>query len=294
MHVAPEQLETLSAVLRLGSFEAAAAALHITPPAVSQRIKALENSVGSTLVIRSAPCTATTAGARLARHADDMSVLTAQLARDLGRQSDPARLRIAVNADSLATWLLPALAQVADMMFSLEIDDQDHSAQWLRDGQVSAAITAHAKPVPGCDCHPLGRLPYVATASPGFVARWFPGGLTPKAMARAPMLRFNAKDNLQHRWIEQRVGQVLHPPTHLIATSTGFVEAACLGLGWGMNPEMLVKAHLAAGRLVALDAASCLDTPLFWQVSRHMAGALTPLTRAVVRRARQDLMPFAH
>ena len=291
MRLDPDQLATLSAVLRLGSFDAAAAALHVTPPAVSQRIKALENAVGTALIVRGSPCTATPVGARLARHADEIALLTARLADDLGQQGDSAPVRMAVNADSLATWLLGALAQVPHMSFALEIDDQDHSAEWLRSGQVSAAITAHAAPVQGCDTHALGSLPYIATASPWFVARWFPDGPTPAALARAPMMAFNSKDRLQHRWIEKRTGQVLMPPTHLIASSTAFVEAARLGLGWGMNPASLVQEDLASGALVALDADTPLETPLYWQVARHVARALDPLTRAIRATARAYLTP---
>ena len=63
-----DQLAALSAILRAGSFEGAAAVLRVTPSAVSQRIRALEDRAGAALLIRSQPVTATAAGARLARH----------------------------------------------------------------------------------------------------------------------------------------------------------------------------------------------------------------------------------
>ncbi|MCB1365046.1 MAG: LysR family transcriptional regulator ArgP, partial [Rhodobacteraceae bacterium] len=274
-----------------GSFEAAAADLKVTPSAISQRIKALEDRVGVSLINRGAPCTGTPPGLRLAKHAEDVGLLEAQLGRELALdgQPGPARLRIAVNADSLATWFVPALAVVRDVLFDLVIDDQDHSADWLRRGEVSAAICAGGRPVTGCDATDLGAQRYVATASPGFVARWFPDGVTPEALAHAPCLTYNAKDGLQRAWIAQRFGLRIAPPAHYLPSAQAFVEAARRGMGWGMNPLALVRGHIRNGRLVALAQHAPLDVALTWQVSRIMAPALEPVTRAVRAAARKHL-----
>jgi len=177
-------LLALAEVIRRGSFEAAAAALRVTPSAVSQRIKALEERMGAVLVLRGQPCVATETGGRLVRHLDQVQLLE----QALGQAAVPAQVRVAVNADSLATWFLPALAGPEGLLFDLVIDDQDHSDEWLRRGEVLAAVTAHPGPVAGCDTRPLGRLRYIATASPAFVARWFAAGIEragPFAGARA-------------------------------------------------------------------------------------------------------------
>ncbi|MEY8838238.1 ArgP/LysG family DNA-binding transcriptional regulator, partial [Cribrihabitans sp. XS_ASV171] len=199
MQFDPHHLAALSAILRLGSFEAAAAELSVTPSAISQRIKAFEDRIGAALIHRGPPCTGTPTGVRLAKHAEDIGLLETQLTRDLGLgpETRATRIRIAVNADSLATWFVPALASVEGTLFDLVIDDQDHSADWLQRGEVSAAICAGGKPIAGCDTHPLGSLRYLPTASPDFMACWFAEGVTPQALARAPCLTFNAKDMLQ-------------------------------------------------------------------------------------------------
>lgn len=284
----PAHLEALASVLRTGSFEGAAAALNVTPSAVSQRIRALEERVGTAVVIRAQPCRATAAGARLARHAEDVALLEHALAADLGQEASRPHVRLAVNADSLATWFLPALAGVAGLFYDIVLDDQDHSADLLRRGEVQAAVTAYGAPVAGCDAHRLGRLRYIATASPAFAARWFPGGVTAGALARAPALTFNQKDRLQADWARRVAGQPISLPTHLIASSQAFVDAARLGLGWGMNPEPLVAGEIAAGRLVALSDQT-LDTDLHWQVARLAVRPLGPLT-AAVRRAAADAL----
>jgi len=289
------QLAALAAVLRQGSFDGAAADLGVTPSAVSQRIKALEDRVGAALVQRGSPCTATPTGARIAKHAEDVGLLEAQLSRDLALDPRPgaARLKLAVNADSLATWFVPAMAAVPDLLFDLVIDDQDHSADWLKRGAVSAAVSAHDQPVTGCDAHPLGSLRYLATASPAFMARWFPAGVTAEALARAPCMIFNAKDRLQRQWIEAVTHRRLSPPAHYLPSTTAFVDAALAGLGWGMNPAPLVEEHLRQGRLVPVLPDRPLDVGLSWQVSRVMAPALRPLTRAVRAAAGAALIPPA-
>ncbi len=286
------QLAALAAVLRCGSFDAAASDLGVTPSAISQRIKALEDRVGGALVRRETPCKGTPAGTRLVKHAEDVAWLEAQVSRELALKdaSRPARLKIAINADSLATWLVHALSEVPDVLFDLVVDDQDHSAQWLRRGEVSIAITAHEKPAAGCDAWALGTLRYIATASPGFVARWFQNAVDPASLSRAPCLTFDTKDGLQRRWIKQQFGANLLPPTHYLPSTQAFIDAARLGLGWGMNPEQLVIPHLADRTLVPLIAEAPLDVPLSLQVSRIMAPTLAPLIRAIRTTAAKALV----
>ncbi|SPH18545.1 putative HTH-type transcriptional regulator [Defluviimonas aquaemixtae] len=289
----PGQLRALALILRTGSFEAAAEALHVTPSAVSQRIRALEDRLGTTLVIRAQPARATEAGARLARHAEDMELLEQALAADLGADLGGERpsVRIAVNADSLATWVLPALTAMADVLYDIVTDDQDHSADWLRRGAVQAAVTSQGAPIAGCDTFPLGALRYIATASPEFVQRWFARGLDADSLSRAPALVFNRKDALQTQWTERLVGKRLPLTAHYVPSSHAFVEAALVGLGWGMNPEPLVEGHLRDGSLVAIAPDAPMEVVLHWQVGRLSARALAPLTQAIRQAAGAYLVP---
>ncbi|WP_170758636.1 LysR family transcriptional regulator ArgP [Ruegeria lacuscaerulensis] len=289
----PIHLSALSSILRHGSFEAAAAELAVTPSAISQRIKALEDRVGATLINRSTPCTGTPAGLRIARHAEDIGLLETKLARELtlDRATGPARVRIAVPADVLATWFINAMAQVEGLLFDLVVDDQDHSAEWLRRGEVSAAITVGGQPVSGCDAVTLGDLRYIATASPDFMRRWFSDGVNECTLTRAPCLTFNRKDGLQKSWIAAQTGRRISPPSHFLPTSHGFVEAAIAGLGWGMNPIGIAQHALEDGRLCPVLPDAPLDVPLTWQIGRVLGSALAPLTSAVRRAAVDALLP---
>ena len=290
----PAQLAALAAVHRRGSFDLAASELHVTPSAISQRIKALEDQAGTLLIRRASPCTATPAGLRMIRHHDEVTLLERTLAADLPWLSPrPATLRIAVNADSLATWVIPALAAVEGFLFDLVIDDQDVSQDWLKRGEVQAAITSHPGPLQGCDTVPLGALRYRATASPGYVARWMPEGVTATALGVAPALTFSDKDRLQEIWVDRVTGGRAKRaafPSHRLASSQGFVDACLAGLGWGLNPEVLVAPHLASGALVDLSPGAPLDVALYWQFSRLTAPATAPLTREIKAAAERVLV----
>ncbi|WP_037308197.1 LysR family transcriptional regulator ArgP [Ruegeria halocynthiae] len=293
MKLDPIHLSALSSILRHGSFDAAAAELAVTPSAISQRIKALEDRVGAALINRGTPCTATPAGLRIAQHAEDIGLLEAKLARDLtlDQTSGPARVRVAVPADSLATWFIDVMAQVDDLLFDLVVDDQDYSAEWLRRGEVSAAITVGGHSVAGCDTVALGALRYLPTASPAYMRKWFADGVSETTLAQAPCLTFNQKDGLQKSWIIEQTGRRISPPSHYLPSSQGFVDAAIAGLGWGMNPTVLAQPALEDGRLCLVLPEAHLDVPLTWQVVRVLAPALAPLTTAIKRAAAIELLP---
>lgn len=263
------QLRSLRAAADEGTFEGAARVLHVTPSAISQRIKALEVAVGRVLVERSTPVQVTDSGAVLLRLARQVELLTAGTLRELDAGADPARpptLSIAVNADSLATWVLPALAPLADAVcLDLRRDDQEHSTALLRDGTVMAAVTAAAVPVQGCTVTRLGSMRYRALASPAFVARWFSAGVGPAALSAAPVVVFDRKDELQDRYLRDRTAGRADPPRHHIPSSADFARAIRLGLGWGMLPDLQSQHDERDGPLVDIDPGAVVDVALFWQ-----------------------------
>lgn len=289
MHDYPA-LEALAEIIRLGSFDAAAARLGITPSAVSQRIKGLEDRLGAVLIHRGPPATGTETGLRLMQHLDQVRLLEQGLDKHIRPQSGPAVLRIAVNADSLATWFLPTMTAMP-VLYDLVIDDQDHARDWLRSGQVTAAITSNPQPVAGCDALPLGHMRYLALAAPDFIATHFAAGCTSDALARAPAVIFNGKDALQAQWAERATGQRLRLKGHLIPASEPFARAITLGLGWGMVPEAMARTAIASGSLRPIRPDLPLDVPLHWHVGRALAPAIRPLTEAVRKRAAAELRP---
>ena len=152
-------LHAVSAVVQTGSFEKAAGVLSVTPSAVSQRVKQLEERLGVVLIERASPCRATEQGEWLCRHMENVGMLEGELFEHLPALIDPAKprqrttLHIATNADSLGTWFLSAASNFAkrsQYLLNIAVDDQDDTAEWLRRGRVIAAVTSLEKPITGC------------------------------------------------------------------------------------------------------------------------------------------------
>ncbi|MDF2582409.1 MAG: LysR family transcriptional regulator [Mycobacterium sp.] len=255
-----QQLTAFAAVIELGSFDAAAERLHVTPSAISQRIKGLEQRVGQVLVVREKPCRATAAGIPLLRLAAQTAMLESEaLAETAGGSTERTRIAIAVNADSMATWFNAVFDRLPGVLFDIRIEDQDHSAQLLREGAVMGAVTTERAPVPGCRVQSLGVMRYVPVAAVEYVREHLPDGFTAAAAAMAPSLAWNRDDALQDNLIRKAFRRPIGRPVHYVPTAEGFGAAVRAGLGWGMYPEQLVNADFVQITDVHLDV------PLYWQ-----------------------------
>lgn len=298
MKIDNAQLAAFAAVLEEGSFEAAARRLHVTPSAISQRIRLLEERLGQILLQRSSPCLATEAGKILARFAGQVAVLENEMLREVGLPGDgdlvAPRVAVVVNADSLETWFLSiydTLPVEGLLRLDVRVEDQDHSAVLLREGTVMAAVSSSPTPVQGCRVELLGMMRYRALASPDYVARHIAGRSLEDALEAAPMLVFNGKDALQARFLALCSARSLDPPAHFIPSVHGFLEAARRGVGWGMMPAILASEALKNGTLVEVAPGRHLDVPLYWHCWRLESPVLKALSEAVRRAAADTLDP---
>ncbi|MCF3135002.1 LysR family transcriptional regulator ArgP [Streptomyces olivochromogenes] len=290
-----DQVRTLLAVVDEGTFDAAAAALHLTPSAVSQRVKALERRTGRVLLQRTKPVRPTESGEVLVRFARQLARLERDARGELGISGagEPTRVSVAVNADSLATWFLGALTRVAQeprLCFELRREDEDHTAALLREGLVMAAVTSSADPVPGCSVRALGRMRYLPVANPVFAEAQL-GGPLPEALAEAPVVVFDRRDDIQDGFVRSLSGGrgTASALRHYVPTSEGYAEAVAAGLGWGMVPQAQAEPLLRAGRLVHLAPDRAVDVPLYWQQWRLDSPALAAVAEAVTATAAQTL-----
>ncbi|WP_280273664.1 LysR family transcriptional regulator ArgP [Nocardia wallacei] len=292
-----DQLRALDAAVAEGTLEAAARRLRVTPSAVSQRIKALEGTVGRTLLQRSKPVGPTESGLAVLRLARQIELLVGDTARELGATASESvdsdgrvRIPVAINADSLETWVMPALGRApAGVCFEIHREDEEHTTRLLRDGTVMAAITATAQPVQGCRAERLGAMRYRPMATPEFARTWFPDGPTARAFAAAPVVLFDRKDDLQDRLMRRRARRPLDPPRHYIPSSTGFAEAVRLGLGWGMLPDVQTTRDRRSGHLLPVAPDLHIDVPLYWQQWRLHSPTLTTIAALVAAAATESL-----
>lgn len=292
-------LEALAAVIREGTFEAAARTLHITQSAVSQRIKHLEERTGAVLIVRGRPCVATEYGQQLCRHVEQVQLLEHDLRKNLNAIDDPnatqpAVIRIAVNSDSLATWF-PHVIQRAgselNINFDIIPDDQEYTAQRLRNGEALAAVTTSDKPLQGCRRVSLGSIEYLAVAAPGFFERYFKDGVTLDAVLETNHIVYDRKDQLPQQWMLTAFGQAPALKGHLLPSFPGYMACLLNGSGWGMMPRASVEADLSDRNLVELLPGKSVSVSFHWQSSAQGSEIMRLLSSTVVEVARKYLSP---
>ncbi|GAA1923577.1 LysR family transcriptional regulator ArgP [Nocardioides hwasunensis] len=291
----PVALRTLAVAVRLGTFESAARELHVTPSAVSQRIKALETRVGRVLLHRVKPLEPTEAGLVLVRLSTQTELLEREAVAELVSEEDEdsttyTSLPIAVNADALYGWFVDALAEVQSrhrVVFEVVREDHTRTAERLRRGEVVAAITGEPQPVPGCRVVRLGRLKYAAVATRAFHAAHFADGVGAVSLAEAPVVAFDRDDSLQHDFVRRVTRRHLAPPVTYVPSVREFDRAVRVGLGWGLLIESDVTEEIDRGDLVELVPGRRPEVPLFWQHWRLGSSLVTDLTDAVVDAARR-------
>jgi len=294
MSIDPRRAEAFLATIDSGSLEAAAALLKVTPSAVSQRIAALEQDLGTPLLVRARPCRPTAPGQRLLQFLRRRALLETEFFADQHPDPGPVRVPLAVNHDTLATWLLPALAPalIADhLLVEFLLGDQTNTFDLLEQGRVLACVSGEREPLRGCTVAPLGTMRYRMVAAPAFARRWFPDGITRDAARRAPVMVFDRRDTLQSAFLLQHFGLPEGAyPFHYVPSSDPYVQAIRLGLGYGMLPQEQSAALLAAGALVDLTPGLHADVALYWHAWRIQPPRLERLGETLVRAARAALL----
>ncbi len=298
----PDALECLAAIIEEGGFERAAQRLSITQSAVSQRLRALEAQVGTVLIVRSRPLKPTPAGQLMLKHAKMMRLLRADLEKDLkelapgasGAGRDEERISIAINADSIATWAMPALDELVRQGLPVEIitDNEEFTQEWLREGQVLGCVTSLGQALRGCKMEPLGSMDYVAVAQAAFAHAHCPKGLNAHNFHQLPFVAFNRKDYQQHGFVEQAFGLPRVGLKQLyVPSSVGQLRAVQAGWGVSVLPELLVRELVTRGELVNLLPRHRLSVMLYWHCWNLSSDVLDALTAALTGAAKCNLLP---
>jgi LysR family transcriptional regulator, chromosome initiation inhibitor len=332
MQLDPKPLNAFAAVVETGSLAAAALQLRITLAAVSIRIKTLETQLGQRLLVRGKTTTATRAGQQLLAHIRRTRLLEAELADNFAatavsgsrlRQPRWQSLHVAVNADSLASWFLPgvkAALQKHHLLLQCVVDDQEHTLDALKNGDVIGCVTQWAQPLRGCTAQPLGIMRYRCWGSPDIAQRIAALQTKPRraaklaqphlpppvthatlhaaephipALLQIPALCFNTKDSLQDQFIQRLLGlQNAAYPRHQLPAADAYLLAMNQGLGWGMLADVQRQALMASPQaLVDLFPGHWIDVPLYWHHWQQESVQATRLTQAVVAAAQQHLLP---
>lgn len=292
MDLEPKQADAFLAVAETGSFERAADRLSVTPSAVSQRLRVLEASLGTPLILRTRPCRTTQMGQRLLQYLRRAQLLNKDFQADIrGNGAGPTTVSMALNSDSLGTWFFPALAGLLvkdQFILDLVVEDQDHTFALLKTGMVIGCVSTVAEPMRGCSAEPLGTMRYRLVASRDFCARWLPDGLTREAARRAPVVAYTRKDTLQSNLLLEQFGLPEGAyPSHYVPGTVAHFHAVSYGIGYAMVPESLLAMYDdRADKLVDLAPHHPTDVALYWHTWKVQSPRMEELSRHIVKAAR--------
>ncbi len=299
------QLEALAAVLEQGGFGPAAQALNVTRAAVSLRIKALEAALGQRLLVRGKTVRATPVGQALLAHVKQLRLMEADLVNGMQVGKEPGKpapwhsLSVAVNADSLSSWFLPGVAATLvqhRLLLDVVIDDQDHTHEALKNGDVVGCVSTRQQPMRACLAEPLGVMRYRCVAAPKLAKRCYTpkGVLSVHRLLDTPAVIFNRKDGLQDAFLQQHFAlQTPQYPRHFVPSVDGFESALAHGLGWGMVSDLHLATRTGPAPLVEILPGSAVDIALYWHHWEREPLSAQRLTRAVKQAGRQSLAALA-
>jgi LysR family transcriptional regulator (chromosome initiation inhibitor) len=290
-----QNLEILDAIIERGSFQSAAAALHLTQSAVSQRVRNLEEEIGARVLIRSQPPRPTPLGYKLLSHARRVKLLEQDLAITL-KTSDSESftpVTLGVNGDSLATWFFSAVSPVlkkSKILLELIIENEDITFSRLQHGEVLSCISSRSKRLPGCEVERLGVLPYLCASTPEFAKKYFPSGINREAAEKAPAVIYDQHDYMHYDFFKKNLKlKDIHFPVHRIANSLGFLDSIRYGLAYGMAPLIQAKSDFKVGDLINLTPDEIWKQPLYWHYQRKGDKDLQTVSRKMAENARKLL-----
>lgn len=286
------QLETFAVVIETRHFGRAADILNVTRGAVSQRIIALEGAFGTPLLVRDG-ITPTPAGETLLQHIQALKLLEADtLQRIKPDRKGRAKIAIAVNADSLASWFEPVACAIAKEDFALEllVDDQDYTLSVLTRGEAMGCVSTENNAPTGFVANPIGAMVYECVTVPAFADAYFANGLTLHNILAAPAVLFNRKDRLHAVFLERLLGfPVRGYATHFFPSPVALLMAIRAGVGYGLVPSIQAGPLINAGDLISLAPDQRISVSLYWHHWEKAPTNAQAISELVMRHAREAL-----
>jgi len=284
-------LEALASVVHEKGFEKAARKLNITQSAVSQRVKLLEDNIGQILITRTSPPKVTQSGKSLLKHYMQVKSLEDDFESEFDKEKTNrfVSFPIGVNADSLATWFLPAVGEYVkenNILLDLKVDDQDQTHIMLKNGEVSGCISSEKSTVQGCNVTYIGTMTYRMAATKVFVSEYFKDGLDEDSLKHAPAVVFNRKDELHDRCLNQYLGKSIKDlAISYVPSSDQFARMVIDGIAYGMVPDLQGLEYVNSGHLVDLIPDCHIHVKLYWHRWNLSSTLLDEFSRSIVKNA---------
>lgn len=273
-------LETLLWIDRLGTFSAAAERLNTTQPAVSARMRELEQRLGSPLFRRDGrTMSLTAAGRKLVRDCDPL-LRDMQLALlgsgGYGEASGVVRIGAGeiAAASCLPAFVAALKAEMPGVGLEIEIDLTANLIQQLLTGRTDMAFAAGPIAHPALQTRPIGEVALVWLASPEIAAIFAAGGggeVPLWSLASHSPIHGRMRDAIQSSRIAQK-------SLNLCNNARMMIDIARAGGGVGIFPEPMVRSAVADGALVELAGMPAL-APVAFHVAMRVADTEPVLLR---------------
>jgi LysR family glycine cleavage system transcriptional activator len=264
-------LRIFDAAARHLSFRRAADELGVTPAAVSQQIRALEDYLGTKLFVRTNRGLIKTDMAARAQEHIDAGLEAFQLAVKLLRNEGPRnRVKVSVNPPFASKWLVPRLGAYYDQHPDMEVHvSTSLNPVTFDDDSFDLAIRYGRGNYPGLFSKLLLRESVSPVCSPAFLDQW--GAIeTPEDLIGKPLIHDDSllEDESCPTWLmwlkAAGVSKLKSArPVHFDETSLA-IDAAIAGRGVVLTKNTIAAPDLAAGRLVRpLQDVSSVDFAYF-------------------------------
>ncbi|ALJ11619.1 LysR family transcriptional regulator [Sphingopyxis macrogoltabida] len=288
-------LETLLWIDRLGTFSAAAERLNTTQPAVSARMRELEQRLGTTLFRRDGrTMSLTAAGRKLVRDCDpllrDMQVA---LLGSGGFAEASGVVRIGAGeiaaASCLPAFVAALKAEMPNVGLEIEIDLTANLIQQLLTGRTDIAFAAGPIAHPALKTRPIGEVALVWLASPAVAAAFGRGDSSQPvpvwSLASHSPIHGRMRDAIQASRITQK-------SLNLCNNARTMIDIAKVGGGIGIFPEPMIRAEIAVGALTPIADMPAL-APVEFHVAMRVSDTEPVLTRIFDQAAKLDLAEAA-
>ncbi len=263
------QLEAMAAVIEAKGFEQGAIRLRITQSAISQRIKLLEESVGTPVLVRASPPELTALGKLLMNHYQKVCLLEDELQQmihpDHAKKWGP--LPIAINRDSLALWFMDAVGDFLkqnNVILQLVAEDQEQTYHHLKSGRVFACVSTRKEPLQGCKVNWLGSMNFYLVASPSFCKQWFSDGVTVDSLLQAPAVIFDERDHMLDDFMYENFAILDMPATHQMPALAEYEKFIVDGYAYGLLATVQVEDRLEKTTLFNICPGNAMKLDLYW------------------------------
>ena len=287
------QFEALYWIARLGSFHAAARHLETSQPAVSARIRELEQELGVAVFDRSGRKVKLTAkGHELTHYAAQVMAIASEIRQRIGtKEALAGHVRLGVPGIAAMTWLPALLDRVArtypGLTVEFTVDSSEILCDMLERGGLEVAVMARPPGTPAVTTEKLGQVQMVWLCSPSLVLPSHP--VSAVELAVWPVITDRNGSHLHGVAMEWFRSEGVEPARHHGCSNLPTrIHLALSGMGVALASPLAASRELADGRL--RQVATVRPAPVLEYVIAYADIGLSPAGRLIAEMAKSLIL----